>query len=247
MDSNQQTQSTQSEASARPIIQSSTEQVPTQKPVSKTPSSGGKSILILLIAILLLIVGLGGIYYLGLNKSKSIVQKQSEAITPTSTQSILTPTLSPDQAQKNQDVVQFEDPKFKYKLQYPASWKPSQKEVAPFAAVFESPDYYNSGRDSAMKGTRILIHEENTNETDIDIKFSKDPLGPEIARNKIKTVVDGQKAIQYDYSYEGVNATNTIFIKNGISYLIKIEYANEAGKEAFWSIYNNLLTSFKAT
>src|SRR3990167_6074629 len=86
---------------------------------------------------------------------------------------------------------------------------------------------------------------QKTTQNSIDDIFNSDPLAPDIAFNKTFTTVDGQRAIQYDYSYEGHVATMTIFTKNGIYYTVKFRYVDKNGKQALWNDYVKLLTSFR--
>lgn len=153
-----------------------------------------------------------------------------------------------DQKQAYQKLTEFEHPTLHYKVHLPQNWLSRLSVIGDndrFITI--SPDVLKSvGRDNRY-GATISIFAENTNEADIDTKFSKEGLVQEIAVNKINTVVDEQKAIQYGWAYEGITAIDTIFIKNGIFYKIQFEYADEIAKKSYLDSYSNLLNSFKAS
>lgn len=148
-------------------------------------------------------------------------------------------------------MILYEHPKAHYTLEYPSSWKGGTESI-PSGLKLDYEDFFISSPDhplkdeySLLKGAEIFIRVENSDEKSIEDIFNNDPLAPEIAINKTKTVVDGVDAIQYDYSYESNIATMTIFIKDGKYYTVKYRYVDSNSKQSDWNTYMNLLKSFK--
>lgn len=155
------------------------------------------------------------------------------------------------------ETIFYEHPNLRYTLKYPATWSQTapggvdeRYEEDEFAIY--SPDYTKGGEGflgypKVTKGAMILIVAKATDEQSIDDYFNKEELVLKlIAKNKHQETVDGQLAIQYDWSYEGWEATETDFIKNGLHYAIKLRYADEKEKESNWDVYTSLLASFRA-
>ncbi|OGK09497.1 hypothetical protein A2767_03250 [Candidatus Roizmanbacteria bacterium RIFCSPHIGHO2_01_FULL_35_10] len=201
------------------------------------------------VLVLLLVVG-GGAYYLGTQKNNSINQATN---INTKIQTQPSPTKmysepSPTTVTTKNGMIVFEHPKVNYTLEYPASWKGKTEPIPQAYEVFiaRSADYQLSdGYPVLEKGAEFYVSVENSTEKSIDDIFNKDPLTLQIAYNKIKIIVDGVEAIQYDYSYEGYNVTMTTFLKNGKYYTIHYRYVDNAGKQLEWNTYLNLLKSFK--
>ena len=139
-----------------------------------------------------------------------------------------------------------------YLLSYPPNWKGGLQEIPQGSKQdyqdfnIQSPDYKFSteGYPTLEQGSEVFVRAEKTDKSSIDDIYNGD-LSAEIGKNKIYTTVDNQQAIQFDFSYEGVEATMTIFLKNGIHYTIKLIYVGEIGKQAMWNNYLKLLNSFK--
>lgn len=228
---------------------------PVQNSIPEYPTNNLRTLLpaILGVLILLFIVS-GGAYYLGTQKNCSTNQTLNNN-TIASVQPALTQTdsnLDPSSANSMNDVNVYKHPKAFYTLEYPVNWNGSTEPI-PSEVKQEYEDYNIRSSDYQLsegypileKGVEILVRVENSNEKTIDEVFNKDPLAPQIAQNKIKTTVDGQEAIQYDYSYEGQNATITVFLNNGKYYSLKYRYANNADMQSELNTYLNLLKSFK--
>lgn len=141
-----------------------------------------------------------------------------------------------------------------YSLIYPPTWKLELQQpiegIRPQESLvnIKSPDYTltTEGIETLSDGVQISVHTDKTTEISIDTQFEKDRLAVQIASNKTTTIVDGAKAIQYDFSYENTQATHTIFIKNGVAYSINFVYADVKAKNANFPVYLNILKSFKA-
>ncbi len=198
------------------------------------------------------IFGIGG-YYLGTQKtsqnSKLPVPSptSTEAVSPTN---ILAPTTQPSVITNG--WIKFTHPAVGYSFDYPGNWKGGIQEI-PEAIKQDYQDFNIESSDHRIsegypvleQGAEIFVRAEKTTRNSIDDIFDSDPLAQDIASNKTFTTVDGQRAIQYDYSYEGHVATMTIFTKNGIYYTVKFRYVDKNGKEALWNDYVKLLTSFR--
>lgn len=229
-------------------------------PFKKHPFNNQKgSFQIILGALVLLLVVGGGAYYLGTKNSNSQNQatniNTTPPIQPSSTQVYSEPNSTAITTKNG--VAQYQHPQSCYTLEYPASYK---SETIPFTDdrpgvqkpdcddfVARSSDYQSSEDYFDLeKGAEFSVGVENSTEKSIDDIFNKDLLGVQIAKNKVRTTVDGVDAIQYDYSYENHTATMTIFLKNGKYYTIKYRYVDDTKKQSEWDNYLNLLKSFKA-
>lgn len=223
-------------------------------PVVNPPSHKPGNLLIPTgVVIAILVVGFGA-YYLGTQRNQSITQPQQIISKPTTTPSVAqaSPTSSPT---SDSNLKSYTHPTANYSFSYPSNWKLEfQQPVAGLEndlqldLTIKSPDYAltTEGIEYLEKGVEVVIYRSKTNETSIDNKFETDRFAGQIASSKTSTTVNGQKAIQYDYSYESTQATDIIFIKNGVYYLVKLKYADMQAKNQNSPLYSNLLKSFKA-
>lgn len=139
-----------------------------------------------------------------------------------------------------------------FTFKYPSDWTITPDTYKYDYVSLRSPDYSvnTDGIETLDKGVELMIYTETTPEASIDKKFEQDRFAGQIANSKTYTTVYGQRAIQYDYSYENTQATDTIFIKRlndsvGMHYLIKLRYADSNAKSKYWSTYLSILESFK--
>lgn len=220
-------------------------QNPVSQPVQIPEKPKVKYLLIgLVILVCFVIFGIGG-YYLGTQK-KSPSSLTTETPYPTN---LPPPTTQPSVITNG--WIKFTHPAIGYSFDYPTNWKGSMQEIPEGIKQdyqdfnIESPDHkISEGYPVLEQGAELFIRAEKTTKNSIDDIFNSDPLASDIASNKTFTTVDGQRAIQYDYSYEGHVATMTIFTKNGIYYTVKFRYVDKNGKQALWNDYVRLLTSF---
>jgi hypothetical protein len=199
------------------------------------------SILLLVIFFVLGIVFAFGLYFFVFRKNPIVVTKVSETqnTTPTETE---TPTGI------------YTHPTLGYSFETPLNWNLTEVETPAGITQdyqnvsLKSPDYVytepEDGYATVTSGAEIYISTEKTEATDVEVEFAADTLASSIARNKIVTNIDGVKALQYDFSYEGVTASITTFIKNGVSYFIKLSYPTLSDKTNYWETYASFLYSF---
>ncbi len=95
------------------------------------------------------------------------------------------------------------------------------------------------------EGAEIKITAEAVDSNSVEEHLRKDPLFSQVARNIRETEIDSKEAIQYDYSYEMVSATNTTFIKDGVCYVVNFRYASGQGREKNWYVYQKLIDTFQ--
>lgn len=156
---------------------------------------------------------------------------------------------------KTGGIQEFTHPSLKYSVNFPSSWKPqffksiAGKAVQPYRDfIAYSPDYQLKAIYEPsiilQDGASILIRGEDTKYTNIEEKFEENVIAQKIARNITKNTINGIPIIQYDYSANNENATNVVMIKNGIWYLFKFQYTDEATKREYLEIFQSMLKSF---
>ena len=231
-------------------------QDPVSQPVQISEKPRVNYLLIgLIILVCFAIFGIGG-YYLGTKKTSQNNKVPVSSPTSSATTETLSPTNSVVPTTQPSVItngwIKFTHPAVGYSFDYPGNWKGGIQEIPEAIKQdyqdfnIESPDHkISEGYSVLEQGAEIFVRAEKTTKNSIDDIFNSDPLAPDIASNKTFTTVDGQRAIQYDYSYEGHVATMTIFTKNGIYYTVKFRYVDKNGKQALWNDYVKLLASFK--
>lgn len=223
-------------------------------PYSQQPAKQKGFFLPVIGIVLLLIIVITGSYYLGTQKNqsrpKSVQETMNYIPTPSSTPtSYPSPTPIPSVETDNWKVYTNSS---EFAFKYPSDWAITPNTYKYDYVSLRSPDYSvnTEGIETLDKGVELMIYTETTTEKSIDKKFEQDRFAGQIANSKTYTTVDGQKAIQYDYSYENTQATDTIFIQNltdsvGMHYLIKLRYADSNAKSKYWSTYLSILKSFE--
>jgi hypothetical protein len=161
---------------------------------------------------------------------------------------VIAPTLTPQPSETPTVTHFFTHPLRLYALQFPAGWRQEMvvrgkgvEEVA-----FTSPDYHISdGYPILENGAEFLVLLKPLAEdtTDSEQYVNANPLLNQLARNRITIEVGGYPAIQFDYSYEGVEAVMTIFIAHGSLFQIRYRYINLAAKAEFLKEYQAMLAS----
>ena len=148
--------------------------------------------------------------------------------------------------------AKFTHPTAGYSLSYPANWKgglvTNPAGTTPVYQDFniKSPDYRVATQYPVLEtGGEMAVTATKSNVATVADAYKSNQIAARIDRNKSMTKVDGQEAIQVDYSFEQVNATKTLFIKDGVLYEVSVRYVDEKGKQALSGEYAKLLASFK--
>lgn len=157
-----------------------------------------------------------------------------------------------NQTPTSDNRAKFTHPTAGYSLRYPADWKgglvtvPGGVEGNFNDFRIESPDHKVATQYPVLEqGGEMTVSAYKTTAANIADAYKSDQLAAKIDRNKVSTKVDGQEAIQADYSYEQINATKTVFVKDGVFYQVSVRYVDEKGKQALAAEYAKLLASFK--
>ncbi len=158
------------------------------------------------------------------------------------------PTLSLQPSETPLTTRLFTHPQYIYSLRFPVGWQqevvvrgPGIEEVS-----FTSPKYQiSSGYPILESGAEFLVLSKPLVDgiTDAEQYFTANPLINQLARNRASLEVAGYPAIQFDYSYEGVEALMTLFIANGKLFQVRYRYINSAARQEFMSEYQALLSS----
>lgn len=130
----------------------------------------------------------------------------------------------------------------KYSFVYPKGWELETE------TQFNSPDYEINTEAPGYglnSGASIHLISEPTKEASIDKMFELEKFGGRLDSTKAITSVGGQKAISYDYAYEAVTATRTIFIHKNVYYVITFFWTNQQAKQKYLNAYKEMLASFK--
>ena len=121
------------------------------------------------------------------------------------------------------------------------------RDGVPMEVIFTSPDYRMSeGYPVLEQGAEFMIFRDPLPEgvTSVEEYLNSNDLLHELAQNLITTQVAGFPALQFDYSYEGVNAVMTIFVVNGELYNIRYRYVDQDSRGEYLDEYKELLESF---
>jgi hypothetical protein len=158
------------------------------------------------------------------------------------------PTLSLQPSETPLTTWLFTHPQHIYSLRFPVGWQ--QEVVVRGSGIeevsFTSPKYHiSSGYPILESGAEFLVLSKPLVDgiTDAEQYFTANPLLNQLARNRTTLKVAGYPAIQYDYSYEGVEALMTIFIAHGKLFQVRYRYINSEARPEFMSEYQALLTS----
>lgn len=144
---------------------------------------------------------------------------------------------------------QYGDPEIGHSLIFPPGWTvESDSHPEDFENFrIESPDYkVSEGYPVLEQGAKIETVAKSTKEEWVEEFLNKNPLYPKIAEDIREVTVDDQKATQYDYTYEMVAATKTVFIKDGICHAVEYRYVDPGKKRTNWDTYERVLDSFEA-
>lgn len=167
-------------------------------------------------------------------------------------------TFSPIEAKGPVTLISYAHPQLQYSLMFPSNWHEEQFEspAGPviqqyFDLILQSPDYKlinpDSGSQHILTGSTIFVRGTSTSAKSVDETFNNNRTSRLIARNVTRTSVDGQPAIRYNYiADENDLVVNTVFIKNGTWYLIKMQSADSDYETKNMPEYQEILNSFKA-
>jgi len=178
--------------------------------------------------------------------------RENELYLPKAPKEAALPTPEPHpNPEVTTDLNTFIHPVLNYQISYPKAWNvtPVNEKYQDYDSfMIRTSDYSLSdpeiGYQYIEKGGEIIVGAKDTTEDTIQTLFDQDTLGKSIAQNLTTTKVAGENAIQYDFSYEGVAATYTIFIHQGIYYTVKLSYLDQAAKTDLWNEYQIVLNSF---
>lgn len=144
---------------------------------------------------------------------------------------------------------QFTHPENLYTLNYPIGWSHEVmvRDGVTMEVIFTSPDYQMSeGYPVLEQGAEFMIFRDPLPEgvTSVEEYLNSNDLLHELAQNLTTVQVAGYPALQFDYSYEGVNAVMTIFVVDGELYNIRYRYVDQEARGEHWNKYQLLLESF---
>lgn len=129
-----------------------------------------------------------------------------------------------------------------YNFSYPKGWKVIKVNNA---TSVTSPDYKMSGDETVLEtGIELAVYKKRADSATINEELALNPVTLQIP-NKTDAVVAGQNAIRYEYSYEGVNAIMTEFIKDGMRYSLRYRFTAEDSKNIYMGIYEEMLRTFE--
>jgi hypothetical protein len=199
----------------------------------------------LLVIIAVGIVGFGSFYVYNAHKSS-----KEPAVT-----SVTKPIDTGDKAPSQNNPVQKSpevDPTASWKIftaqgfsfKYPADWKQLAKPNSSQPDEFTSADY-NEEEDHApglggmtlTVGAKLQVRSEKSKGSLEDYE-----VGGTYAKRDIK--VDGQSGFQADVKYEKQSYSQTVFQKNGFTYIVILRYP-ATSKDKNIGTYNTILGTFK--
>jgi len=129
-----------------------------------------------------------------------------------------------------------------YDFSYPKGWKVSG--VVNGTSV-TSPDYKMSEGEPVLEaGIELAVYTKRSDSPTINEELASNPITSQIP-NKTDAIVAEQNAIRYEYSYEGVNAVMTEFIKDGVRYSLRYRFTDENSKNIYMGVYEEMLRTFK--
>ena len=159
------------------------------------------------------------------------------------------PTATVQPSETPLTTWQFTHPENLYTLNYPIGWSHEVmvRDGVTMEVIFTSPDYRMSeGYPVLEQGAEFMIFRDPLPEgvTSVEEYMNSNDLLNELAQNLTTMQVAGYPALQFNYSYEGVNAVSTIFIVNGELYNIRYRYVDQNSRGEYWDEYKTLLESF---
>lgn len=135
-----------------------------------------------------------------------------------------------------------------YQIDLPESWLASKEKDGDL--LIQSPDLLieNEGYGLPVRGAEISMRVQSTNYDNFDeYLVNKDFAGTEGSMNFRNVYVDGVKALQYEWAWEGYG-TSTVFIKNNRLYTFTMFYNyDQKSKDKYLEKYNQILKDFKFT
>lgn len=207
-------------------------------------------LLVTIIIILTILVGFLSYTIIELSKY------QNNAADRINSQYLTEPPPENSLSQKGKDMHTFTHPGLRYSVDFLSDWNPqlfsspTGRSIQPYRDfIIYSPGYdINASDDTSLgqqKNASILVRAVDTHYTNIEDKFRDNLAAQKIARNIIRTEINGVPAIQYDYSFKNENATVAVMIKNNLWYFIRFQYDNEEIKRKYMEVFQQVLNSLK--
>ena len=148
-----------------------------------------------------------------------------------------------------------------YSIEYPTNWKSSEEKFDDRYPTFllRSPDYLEGDgkneqgefiQENIEKGAeiRLSVQKSEYNSLDEYLNVLKSAESDQLSNIILKgeqVQVDGVEAIQYSYSFEGTEATHTVFFTKGVEYSAILYYGSDLDKQRYWADYQKMLKTFK--
>lgn len=144
----------------------------------------------------------------------------------------------------------FTHPQQLYTLRFPIGWQQQvvMRDQGYYEVAFTSPAYHVSeGFPVLESGAEFLIIVKPlpAGMTSAEEYISSNPLLNNLAQSRTTLQVAGLPAIQFDYSYEGVNAVMTFFVANGNIFQMRYRYVDLNARQEFINKYQDLLSSLE--
>ena len=129
-----------------------------------------------------------------------------------------------------------------YNFSYPGGWTAAK--VINGTSV-TSPDYkISEGYPILEAGAELAVFTKKANGYTINDDLATNPITSKIP-NKREVIVAEQNAIRYEYGYEGVNAVMTEFNYDGVRYSLRYRFVDEAAKNIYMGVYEEMLRTFE--
>jgi len=159
-----------------------------------------------------------------------------------------TPTPQPSQTPLTTWL--FTHPQQLYTLRFPIGWQQQVvvRDQDYYEVSFISPTYrVAEGYPVLESGVEFLVIVKPlpAGITSAEEYISANPLLNDLAQNRTTLEVAGYPAIQFDYSYEGVNAVMTLFITSGNLFQVRYRYVDLSARPEFMNEYQDLLASLE--
>ncbi|KKS07559.1 hypothetical protein A3K01_00280 [candidate division WWE3 bacterium RIFOXYD1_FULL_43_17] len=129
-----------------------------------------------------------------------------------------------------------------YNFSYPTGWT-ATKVIN--GTTVTSPDYkISEGFPILEAGAELAVFTKKAGSYTIKEDLATNPITSKIP-NKTDVVVAEQNAVRYEYDYEGVRAVMTEFIYDGIRYSLRYRFVDEASKNTYMGVYEEMLRTFE--